>query len=749
MAATTAPETQAGRDRAVTAVTLINRRVTAGLRTILPTSIRGRFWLALFVFAALASGSAIAAWGIFAWTTGQVDQIVNGGVPRAQVAHRLATLAEVFASDSRRLPEIQRRHDVDLTRIDLEQRLAAISEQIAALRQLGFEPAILDEIADDLAQFEDNLTRQIALADEAIEARGRLEGAIASLGRAHEAFRNVAEPQIDEGYRQLQEDGIALIEDIDQRVQVAQSGKEPAETLSGLLDGVQQDIGALMTLEAAQMQASQQLVATVHLAVSVLGEAAGTSDAGELEALETRFAQLVEPLQPQRAMRALANPESRDLLDSSTPVLGFGTGSDGIFALRARDLAARAAGRSLADTNSHVALGIRTKVDYLVRRIREDANRIAMAVESRLSLARNLQAAGALLGALALLAIGYLYLGRNVLGRLQALNRAMELQAKGVDVPIPIRGNDEIGAMGAALSRFVEQRRDHEHRLLEQRGALEEARLHAEGANQAKSAFLAAMSHELRTPLNSILGFSQLIADGAFGPIDNDRYRDYAQDINASGRHLLDLINDVLDLSKIEAGKTQLDIEAVDVADVVTACRRLSDERAGAHGLSLSLDTDAAPPVIWADKRALKQILFNLLSNAIKFTEKGGQITIAARETAASQVCFSVSDTGCGIPAGEIDRILRPFEQMENSYARSRGGSGLGLPLVRALAKLHGGDIDIASCEGRGTTVSVILPIRPPVMDPDLVPTLAPAQPGKPEAEIGPAALLSAIKAAE
>lgn len=725
------------------------RRIYAGIRPVLPTSIRGRFWLALFVFAALASGSAIAAWGMFAWTTGQVQQIVSGGIPRTQVAQRLATIAEVFASEIRRLPDIQHRGDIEITQLDLERRLNAISAQIQILRDLGLEPFILDEIADDLVRFDRNLAEQVRLAYQAIDAREQLHEAVSALDRAHDAFQNLARPQIEAGYDRLQERGTELVEEIHRGIQLAESGQATQRTLTDLVDSVRVDIDALLTFGSAEMQARQELVADVHLAAGILGEAASVSDTDTLGILQNSFDQLADQIRPRPSELELSNANSRRLLNSSLPVFGLGSGGDGIFALRERELVARAAGRSLSDTNSHVALGIRTKVDHLVRRIREEGNQIALAVEGRLSMARNLQAAGATLGALALLAIGYLYLGRNVLGRLQALNRAMELQASGVDVPIPVRGKDEIGAMAAALSRFVEQRRDHENRLLEQQSDLEDARLHAEGANQAKSAFLAAMSHELRTPLNSILGFSDLIGKEAFGPVGSPRYRDYALDINSSGKHLLELINDVLDLSKIEAGKTQLDIDAVDIAAVLASCRRLTDERAQARGLKLMLQTDDAPPIIWADKRALKQIIFNLLSNAIKFTDPGGRIAIDARVTAPGQVRFSVQDTGCGFPVGEIDRLLRPFEQMENSYARSRGGSGLGLSLVRALARLHGGDIDIVSGgPGRGTTVSVTLPIRPPVMDPDLVPTLAPASPHSGQGNDG-TELPANLKAAE
>jgi signal transduction histidine kinase len=230
----------------------------------------------------------------------------------------------------------------------------------------------------------------------------------------------------------------------------------------------------------------------------------------------------------------------------------------------------------------------------------------------------------------------------------------------------------------------------------------------AEKASRAKSAFLANMSHELRTPLNAILGFSEIVAGELYGPVGDVRYRDYVGLINKAGAHLLDLIGDILDMSKIEAGKLELRRERLDAALVVDECADLMAERAAAAGVDLDLSGTHAV-FVDADKRAVKQILLNLLSNAIKFTPPGGAVGVAA--VADGAWCrLSVSDTGIGIPAGEIERLGNPFVQLSNN-AGKYSGTGLGLALVRALADMHGGCMTVRSIEGRGTIVSVTLPL--------------------------------------
>ena len=237
----------------------------------------------------------------------------------------------------------------------------------------------------------------------------------------------------------------------------------------------------------------------------------------------------------------------------------------------------------------------------------------------------------------------------------------------------------------------------------------------AEKASHAKSSFLANMSHELRTPLNAVLGFSEIIHTEMYGPNGDARYRDYAGLIHSAGTHLLDLIGDILDMSKIEAGKLELNRERVNTAALVRECVELVSERAAASGIELDVREALTPVFLSADRRALKQILLNLLSNAIKFTPLGGVVAVGVSDEGA--LCrLSVTDTGVGISAAEIDRLGNPFVQLSNNSGK-HAGTGLGLALVRGLAELHGGRMRIHSAEGQGTTATVLLPIKAPVAD--------------------------------
>jgi signal transduction histidine kinase len=239
--------------------------------------------------------------------------------------------------------------------------------------------------------------------------------------------------------------------------------------------------------------------------------------------------------------------------------------------------------------------------------------------------------------------------------------------------------------------------------------ALRHAKEEAEIASRSKTEFLANMSHELRTPLNAIIGFSDILARQLFGPLGQERYIEYAHDIHDSGQHLLNLINDVLDIAKIEVNKTELAEETVNAHEVIDACLRLMRDRAAAAGVEIAARLGPDLPRLRADDRRLKQILLNLVSNAVKFTPPGGRVEIRA-EALADGFRFVVADTGIGIAPEDIATALTPFGQIDSSLARRYQGTGLGLPLARSMTELHGGRLEIESAPGSGTAVTVWLP---------------------------------------
>lgn len=262
----------------------------------------------------------------------------------------------------------------------------------------------------------------------------------------------------------------------------------------------------------------------------------------------------------------------------------------------------------------------------------------------------------------------------------------------------------------AELEKLVEQLEANQVALSELARKYEVAKIRAEAANQAKSEFLANMSHELRTPLNAINGFSEIMATEMFGPLGDGRYREYSQDILNSGQHLLALINDVLDMAKIEAGKMQMHFERVDLAELCQDAERLM--RGKAQEAEIQLISDVSPDaLVQADYRALKQVMLNLLSNALKFTPRGGRVSIKAG-VEAGWAFLSVSDNGIGISAEDLPRLAQPFEQVETKHARATQGTGLGLALTKSLIEMHQGRFEMTSEPGEGTTVTIIIPSR-------------------------------------
>ncbi len=243
--------------------------------------------------------------------------------------------------------------------------------------------------------------------------------------------------------------------------------------------------------------------------------------------------------------------------------------------------------------------------------------------------------------------------------------------------------------------------------------SLRMAKERADAANNAKSSFLANMSHELRTPLNAIIGFSEIMMNETFGKLGSDKYMEYLGDVHLSARHLLDIINEVLDMSKIEAGKVDLDEQPYGIKDLIVSVTRMMTSRAFTAKIEMVSDIQEDLPGLMSDPRLIRQVLINLVSNAIKFSKEGDKIYIKALIQKDGDMLISVKDEGIGMPADKIQEALEPFGQITNSqHAKEQQGTGLGLPLAKAMVELHGGVLKLKSGEGLGTTVTVIFPQR-------------------------------------
>jgi signal transduction histidine kinase len=276
---------------------------------------------------------------------------------------------------------------------------------------------------------------------------------------------------------------------------------------------------------------------------------------------------------------------------------------------------------------------------------------------------------------------------------------APEFLSVGLNVTAMKRARDELQRKNTALTAVAEE--------------LREAQIAAEDSNRAKSRFLAHMSHELRTPLNGIIGFADIMRAGLFGPIMPERYRDYVELIHNSGELLLSLINDVLDMSKIEAGRMELSIEPLEVTPLAESCRTMVIGMARDNSVVVKLDVAPDCTELHADARGAKQMIINLLSNAVKFTPAGGIVTLSFRKR-DDGVAIAVADNGIGMTPEELQKAVLPFGQIDSEMARQRKGTGIGLTLVKSLVELHGGTLDIVSTKDVGTTATLILPWMKP-----------------------------------
>ncbi len=288
----------------------------------------------------------------------------------------------------------------------------------------------------------------------------------------------------------------------------------------------------------------------------------------------------------------------------------------------------------------------------------------------------------------------------------------------------PVRGdpqkeyNNELVILTESFNAMLREIGARDQQLKQKNTELEKARDIAESANRSKSQFLANISHELRTPLNAIIGFSSILMNQLFGALGDSKYMEYSRDINESGVHLLDIINDILDLSKAEAGKLTLTYEEVHVGKSISKCVTILSERAQKGGVSISTHVPKMLPALVADRLRFIQVLLNIMSNSVKFTNEGGHVdvTVSTIETQGevSHFVIVVRDTGIGMSQGDVEKAFQSFGQVDSGLNRKYEGTGLGLPLTKKLLELHHGTIEITSELGKGTCVTLVFPALPP-----------------------------------
>ncbi len=548
-------------------------------------------------------------------------------------------------------------------------------------------------------------TQAANTADQVIDAISRLDKLIADLGYLGTEGETIAILQnernlISENFLALQSTlGAAWHikkKNADQRAQIYKHlGAKAEELTRSVFDVDPPD-------DRPKFPTGPEIIehaAALHLSRALTAPDRGHADAANASITELR----------RRAYQNDTNTSAQRLVDLNSNMVQLSSVASIYLAGRREEAKFNEITHDLVNFHRHLSDELTIGISNLLRSRRQA---IATTV---LQADQDLAYSGAALFLLALMsvlmvAIVAVLLDRNISGRLHRLQRAMHAVAAGErKTTIPLEGQDEISAMAKSLSVFVET-------LKRQEVALQTARNEAVSANRAKTQFLANMSHELRTPLNAILSFSEIIRTGAMGPAQPTRYQDYADDIHESGRYLLDLINDILDLAKIEEGKTKLREGPVNVSGCIgDAVRLISREAEEAH-ITINTELAQSAPPIRADPRMLVQICTNLLSNAVHFTPPGGAFTVTTQIDPFGHFVLSISDNGMGMSPSDIDTALSAFEQYDSDVRRANAGSGLGLPLTLQLIKLHDGLLDISSSPGNGTTVVVTFPaerVRP------------------------------------
>ena len=639
-------------------------------------------FLGITLFVMLAAGAGIFA---FIEISGALTRITQERVPATLAAQKLTRRAEAIIDSAPRLITTSDR-DVFRTRSrHILNNVERLEEILGTLENssLDLEAATFRAVVADLRRNLESLTETVA---RNLEVSREIDAALRNWDVEYRAALNLISPSLRVHRGRLDEQRAGVVQ--------FQPNSEARRTANADLRQELRKYLPLQDLRIALAKVNDSLIEMVE----GHSESEVRTNRRDLDAAMARTNRLTQDLD--RNTRALMS----DRLDNLRSAV---TGHDSVVALHAEEMKLQRRGKFLIAKNEELSRRLNQAVDKVVART---DNKIDASVQH--AERTKITGAAIILGTVVLsivcasLIMRY-YVGRNVVRRLGTVRDSMLALSRGeLDHPLPQPGADEIGRMTYALTVF----RDNAVRLRQRTRELQMARDEAVHSSEAKTRFLANMSHELRTPLNAVIGFSEIIQNEAVGPIGQSRYIDYAQDIHDSATHLLEVINDILDVAKAEAGKLELDDDVLELQPFVDKTLRLLNTRAGEGGVTLETDLDPDAPDLLADPRRLRQIVLNLVSNAVKFTRPGGTVRVETRARSDESLDLVIVDTGVGMSDSEIETALAPFSQIDNSFSRHAEGTGLGLPLTKHLVELHGGTFNLTSVKNSGTRIVVTFP---------------------------------------
>ncbi|SMF18607.1 Signal transduction histidine kinase [Tistlia consotensis] len=643
-----------------------------------------RLVLAIALFGLVASGAILIALFAFRNLNQGYGQLAEQSVPQLIDASRLGQISQAIASTAPSLATVESEYVRRSARNQIDDQVRTIDGLLAELVAGGAGnakegKALIREIRASRQELVVNLDE----LDKTVSARLTAE---ARLGVALRRAR-----EINEGLIQLHAELFGLVSRLppDRRFQA----RAQAETWIACSELALLDVLSLPTID--------------NLAI--------------VRRLRERSLAWLRDAAVARAQLSDIEPVQRIIAAVEPSIEQFLLPEEGAYALKTQSLTATRRQAGLINKNKFLASKfVGSTADYILW-LRTDIGRRSADFQGVARDTTVMLIGLALLTILTVVSFA-VFVRRGVLLRLKALRIGLREQVEGRgEAEIPTGGSDEIAEIGRAAAYFAASAAEREARLRDEKERAERLAREAEAANRAKSVFLANMSHELRTPLNAIIGFSYLLRSGK---LEQPKTGEYAADIHSSGEHLLALINDLLDYSKIEAGQRDLHIETLDVRQIARNLHKLLTIQLEKRHLTIAYDFEGAA-LVRADEIALRQVLLNLLSNAAKFSYEGEIITIRGRDGGDGSYEIEVEDRGIGIEEDQLQRVLQPFHQASDSYTRSTGGTGLGLAIVDSLVELHGGSVTVESAKGVGTCVRVSFPTAP-AEEPPLGRTLAP-----------------------